>query len=84
MLIGVIHVAPAIGGPAEFPAGAREEAGPKLVLEPMALTVGLINGEPLLVAAVCASVGRLLCPCWPIIYGAPKYRRKNVSTNRLR
>ena len=47
----------AVGGPAEFSDVASEEAGPKLVLEPMPCAVGLIYGEPLLVASVRASVG---------------------------
>src|SRR5437762_5082987 len=50
---------PAIGGSGEFSTVATDEASPKLVLKPVTHAVGLIDGEPLLVA----SVGRPeVCP----------------------
>ena len=53
----------AVSRPAELPEAARSSGAPDLVLEAVTHAAGcLINGEPLLVATSCVSVGLQPCP----------------------
>src|SRR6476646_3678861 len=63
---------PAIGRAAESPEVAGKYLGPKLILEPVTHAGGsFVDGEPFLIAAMGAAIGRALRPGLSAICGAP-------------